>query len=440
MKPRPLIAVLAAFAAVGVAMLTPNARASDPVGFAIRDTGFRGGEPTVGILDDDEGTIAYQAFEQVITSKDEGLTWQRSTAVNDGLTLDPYLHVDVPSGRILSAADLVACQPIGISDDGGDTWTEYPVNSCLPLDHPQFGSGPWSNPAGKAFPRAFYYCSNDVVDSSCTVSADGGVTWGPKIPVFIGADPNGKRGVNARFYCDGVTGKPVGGPDGTIYLPRKHCGRPFIGVSHDDGITWQTHWVAQPAEAPGAIGDDPAVTTSPDGTVYFTWTGNDFRHYMSHSTDRGVTWSPAQLAAPEDVLSTTFALIATNRDGAVATAYIGTRDSELGPGEATPESRWHLFVSYSFDAASPNPTWTHIQVTPENDPIKIGCIPRQSGSCSASESLLDFNGIALTPDGRVAVSYTDSCLAGCTTQAQSNQSRSMLAIQTTGPTLGEGAP
>ncbi|MEA2487674.1 MAG: hypothetical protein QOF16_1328 [Actinomycetota bacterium] len=401
--------------------------------FVTEATGFNGGEPTLGVLKD--GTIAVQAFTNVVERKPgvQGDKWKSVySPPTNGQTLDPYIHVDPVTNRIFSSQLFGGCQLMATSDDGGASWT--PSAQCTPVDHQKIGSGPWHDPSNRLYPRAVYTCFNQVADSACSVSPDGGRTWGPQVPVFVGADPSAKKGLDVDGFCGGLEGDPVSGPDGSIYLPREFCGRPYVGVSQDDGVTWQTHAVSPPSgTVPIGYGaNNPSVTVDPNGTLYYAWTGTNWHHYIAHSTDHGASWSKPQQVSPPTVGSTTFPEIVAGRHGAVATSYVGTPDTGKGPDDAPKEARWYLYMSYSFDANAAKPHWSTMRVT--TDPIEIGCIGRHGPNCG-NGNLLDFNGISLSPAGYAVMSYTDGCLAGCDQASRSSSKMVSVAIQTAGPTF-----
>ncbi|HET6315885.1 MAG TPA: sialidase family protein, partial [Chloroflexota bacterium] len=207
----------------------------------------------------------------------------------------------------------------------------------------------------------------------------------------------------------------------------------FLGVNEDDGLTWRLQWVADAQTRPVGFGaNNPAAAVDADGNVYVAWTGADWQHWVARSRDKGFTWSEPMLVAP-DVRSTTFPLLMAGSAGRVATAFLGTRDTDLGPDLAPPEARWHLFAAFSDDAGATAPTWRVVQLTPDSDPVMMGCIGRHGHTCP-NENLLDFNGIALTPDGRVVISYTDGC-AACTLQSDSTSSAGWVAVQVAGDAL-----
>ena len=408
--------------------------------FINTDTGFEGGEPTLAALKD--GSIVAQAMTTTVKSTDGGRTWKEVHSPPSGtVSLDPYIHADAKTQRILSSQLLGACQMLSLSDDAGKTWVDVPTQ-CPSGDHQKIGSGPWHDPANKPYPRAFYTCLNRVVDTACAMSYDGGLTWAPPVTVFPGFDPAAEKGLGGiAGDCGGLEGDPVSAPDGTIYVPREFCGRPFVGVSKDDGLTWTRHWVAEDAQTRPIAwgGNNPSVYVDAAGTVFYAWTGADWSHYVSYSKDQGETWSKALKLSPPGIKSTTFPSIIAGRPGAVATSFVGTSAGPANPGDVGNEARWHLFVSYSLNGSSPGARWRTVRVT--DHPIQIGCIGRHGGKKGCGRgNLLDFNDMSLTRDGRVAISYTDGCLATCTSTRHSTQRRLAVAVQVRGPRFSGRAP
>jgi hypothetical protein len=427
-------------AALAALACTAAAAVADDMTFAPRNALFPGGEPTLGTLKD--GSIVYQALSLVIKSTDDGVTWKQvHQPPTADTSLDPYLHVDTSTDRIISSQLLGACQMLSISDDGGASWTDAPTQ-CGTVDHQKIASGPWAAPvASPAYPRAVYSCFNHVAETACATSVNGGLTWGPPVTAFAGEDPSTSNGLNGvPGFCGGLEGDPVSGPDGAIYLPREYCGRPFLAISHDNGLTWTSSWVAPPAETRpiGYGANNPGVDVGPDGTIYYVFTGADWRHHLAISTDGGTHWTE-RVVSPSDVLSTTFPVVIAGAAGHVATAYLGTRDTDKGPDGAPATAKWHLFITSSFDGTAADPTWQTAQATPLDDPVMIGCIGRHGGGCSAAghSGMLDFNDMALLPGGRLVVSYTDACLPlACTNSKTSTANQAYVAVQTGGPVIG----
>ena len=146
-----------------------------------------------------------------------GALWEdKSFVTTSAQTFDPILFTDRTSttGRTLvsqlefpagSAATAYA-----YTDDDGETW--IPSNGAGPgsgIDHQTIGGGGPLHapiPPTATYPNALYYCSQLPL-ATCALSIDGGLTYGPAIPV----DPNAE--------CGGLHGHIKVGPDGTAYLP-----------------------------------------------------------------------------------------------------------------------------------------------------------------------------------------------------------------------------
>lgn len=426
-------------------LVTLNAApaAGEPMRFDVRNTGYEAGEPTLGVLRD--GSIVYQAMTKTIKTSDEGNSWKLLHEPPTGtITLDPYVHVDEASNRILASQLFGACQLISISDDGGDTWLDDP-SQCGSGDHQKLGSGPWPASGGIPaapfrFPSAVYTCVNHVVDTACAVSADGGLTWGPLVTAFAGIDPTTNAGVNGiPGLCGGLEGDPAVGPDGTLYLPREYCGRPFLGVSRNNGATWTLHRVggSDSKTLPIAFGaNNPSVAVGADGDVYYAWTDGAYQHRVARSGDRGATWSTPTVIHG-GFSSTTFPFVVAGADGRVATGFIGATGGEPGnPGSVGNDAEWHLYLASSMDADAASPQYELGRVTPAGDPIMLGCVGRHGGSCSGHDQLLDFNDVAVLPDGRLAIAYVDACLPpDCAGPATSKSKRGHLAVQVGGPVI-----
>lgn len=424
---------------------SPTGSPSDPraMTFVARDTGFAAGEPTLGTLKD--GSIIYQALTDTLKSSDEGLTWKLVHQPPTGtITFDPYVHVDAATDRIVASQLFGACQLLSISTDSGTTWMDAPTQ-CGTGDHQKLGSGPWA-PAITAplHPSAFYTCVNHIADTACAASPDGGLTWGPLVTVFAGVDPTATEGIGGiSGFCGGLEGDPAVGPDGTVYLPREYCGRPFLGVSTDNGLTWTQHRVGGADSLARPIGygaNNPSVAIGKDGDVYYAWTDGTYGHRVARSGDKGATWTQVVVSTP-DMTSSTFPFVVAGDDGRVVTGFVAAKGGRAGnPGDVGKDAVWHLYLAFADDADAATPTFDLVQATPADDPVMRGCIARHGGctgpGTQGHDSLLDFNDVALLPDGRLVVSYVDACLPEvCKDSATSNADRGYLLVQTGGPTL-----
>src|SRR3977135_708298 len=83
------------------------------------------------------------------------------------------------------------------------------------VDHETIGGGPYhapipARPPGTVYPNAVYYCSQDIATALCSRSDDGGLTYGPSIPIYN------------LTACGGLHGHVKVSPvDGTVYVPNR---------------------------------------------------------------------------------------------------------------------------------------------------------------------------------------------------------------------------
>ena len=122
-------------------------------------------------------------------SRQETDLWVDKTAPNNGLaTLDPILFTDFRTGRTFASQLGPKCSLMSFSDDDGESW--LPSQGCginAGVDHQSVGGGPFpaSDPIGGiGYPNAVYYCSQDAAIAQCALSRDGGLTFGPAIPIY----------------------------------------------------------------------------------------------------------------------------------------------------------------------------------------------------------------------------------------------------------------
>src|SRR5205823_5954121 len=137
-----------------------------------------------------------------------------------------------------------------ITDNDGDTWIpSHGAGIASGIDHQTVGGGPFHAPllAGAFYPNAVYYCAQDDAAANCALSLDGGLTYGPAVPIYISQQ------------CGGLHGHVKVGPDGTAYVPNKGCGtQQAVVVSEDNGATWNV----RPVPNSLAGNSDPSVSVS----------------------------------------------------------------------------------------------------------------------------------------------------------------------------------
>ena len=381
------------------------------------------GEPSLGV-NGRTGAMLYQAgtstFKLVVDAAGTP-TWTDVTPPLSLLNIDPILATDRVTGRTFAGGLDGECSLLSYSDDDGGSWTPM-GNACAGvIDHESIGSGPYS--AGglglpRLYSRAVYYCAQNGIDA-CATSTDGGLTFGPPIPV------NGA--------CGSLHGHVKVSADGTAYLPNSHCGgKAGGGITTNNGLTWNSYTIPGSSEA--AEGFDPSVATTPDNTLYESWEGADHHPYVARSSSHGAAWSaPYDLGASVGVVNATFQSVTAGDNGRVAVAFLGSTT----PGNPFAESFagvWDLYVSYTYDAGA---TWTTTKAT--TDPVQRGWMCAGGTGCTSGRNLLDFMDVNVTKDGRVVVGYADGCIGACAlpsgTREQSTASYATVAYQSSGKGL-----
>lgn len=420
-----------------------------------------GAEPNVGITSN--GSMFVTTFDQTRKSTDLGRTWDvvwdfeppgRPMTEDTFRTNDPMLWVDPTTDRIftqhmhpggaLGGGPL--CTYLAWSDDEGDTWTERPLACGIPeLDHPKIATappGPDAPPQATleaAYPNVLYLCVNKLdLGTWCSSSLDGGATFAYD-----------RQAAPAHPDCGAINGHPHPYDDGTIVVPLGSfgsCERPVrVATSSDNGLSWQVRTCETPLNQTEI---DPDITTTPDGTAYMLFRGEEERVHLARTTDKFQTCDIFDVAPPSHTLNV-FTVITSGDDGRISMAYLGTDDEQYRgatPSNASGGTEWHLYVTTSIDADSPDPTFVTRQVTPEDDPVQLGCIWLQGGGGGPQgcRNLLDFIDTTHNEEGRVVVAYTDGCIPrnGCAQDPdehgiQSRGRQVAVAVQNTGVSLFE---
>jgi hypothetical protein len=209
---------------------------------------------------------------------------------------------------------------LDISDDNGVTWFESfgPIDL---LDHTQIFTGPPTEGLRSLmqdYPNVVYICENAQI---CQKSLDGGITFGPGVHLPL---PAGLPSTCFHFGLRGVVGH-----DGTVYVPSTPCEIPYIGISHDEGATWQLVQVANTS----TIGfGELSLGKNEDDNLFASWVGAaDRLPYLAVSCDHGVHWSaPLMIGAPGVNEAAEPQLVVGVR-GQVAVSYYGSRNSPGAP-------------------------------------------------------------------------------------------------------------
>ncbi|MCA1815015.1 MAG: exo-alpha-sialidase, partial [Acidobacteria bacterium] len=398
------------------------------------DIGGDAGEPSIGV-NWNSGNVMFMCHFLTLrvkfddTRSPAAATWADvSPTWTSAVTEDPILWTDSTTGRTI-VSQLAGTDSISASSDNdGDSWTPTeggPLTSGV--DHQTVGGGPFAAPIPQGlnpvYPHAVYYCSQDLVTAFCARSDDGGLTFGPTVPMFLQT-------------CGGIHGHVKVAPDGTVYVPNRSCGsNQGVLVSQDNGITWEVRTVADtdPTTATyDSISDhwDPAVDVGSSGTLYFGYDNGDGTPHVAVSHDKGASWvSDQNVGIPYGIKDTAFPAVVGGDDNRAAFAFLG---SQVPSGSDAAE--WHLYVATTYDGGN---SWTTVDATP-NDPVQRGTICFDGfgvGACPKGDrNLLDFMGVTVDKLGRVLVGYSDGCV-GCTSAGGSRSKRATVARQTCGTGL-----
>jgi hypothetical protein len=285
------------------------------------------------------------------------------------------------------------------------------------------------------YPNLLYFWFNRVVDSSGNRSSDGGLTFTHAGTAFTGVDPN------AGSLCGGLTGHLAADSKGRIFLPKGHCGLPWIARSEDGGTTWSRAKIA--SHTPMADHEVSLAVDAADN-IYAVWQGSFRLPFLSVSTDHGRTWSVPIMIAPPGVHEVNFPTIIAGDAGRIALLFPGSESRDFGDAATDDETRpWNIYVVMSVDAlkaADPNgqPTFTWTNANPRNDPVHRGtCGP---GRCDADDggSMFDFLDIQVGPDGMFWGTASDTCVGACVTDPSAAKLRPGEGVairQTKGPSL-----
>jgi len=389
--------------------------------------GSQAGEPSVGVNHETNNAMYIAFFEQLRIAFDDCSsiptdTWTDvSFATTSVVTADPILFTDNVTGRTFASQLVAAGSLMAFTDDDGGSWLpSHGSGIASGVDHQTVGGGMFHepltrDPAGPLYPHAVYYCSQDLADALCARSDDGGLTFGPAVPIYTILD------------CGGLHGSVKVAPDdGTVYVPNKSCGHQAVVVSEDNGITWEVRRV--PGTASSEF--DPSAAIAEDGTVYLGM--RDGGHpLVAVSRDRGLSWTvPQDVGTEFGIENIAFPVMVAGDPDRAAMAFLGTTEEGFATGsDASWPGVWHLYASHTYDGGV---TWTTLNVTPD-DPAQRGMICSEGIDCTGARNLLDFNDADVDRFGRVIVGWADGCVGSCiSVPPNSGEDLAVVSRQTTG--------
>lgn len=384
--------------------------------------GTDAGEPSIGV-NWNSGNVFFQSYTTTfrVAFNDScptsaGSTWTaKQSPITGTESFDPILYTDSKTGRTFVSQLILASteSASAFTDNDGDLWLpSHGAGIASGIDHQTLGGGPFHAPipTGATYPNAVYYCAQDIALANCAVSLDGGLTYGPAVPIYTSQQ------------CGGLHGHIKVGPDGTAYVPNKGCGgQQAVVVSENNGITWDVRKVPNSL----AANSDPSVALSKGGRVYFAFADNDNKAVVAVSDDRGHNWyNVKDVGAMAGIENTVFSEMVAGDDNRAAFAFLGTRT------KGSLQSRgfdgvWHLYVSTTYDGGN---TWQTVNASP-NDPVQRGPIWLKGGS-EISRNLLDFNDATIDREGRVLIAYADGCTGACVQSPDAARGNAYQAVAT----------
>ncbi|MGI8732005.1 MAG: fibronectin type III domain-containing protein [Pyrinomonadaceae bacterium] len=390
-------------------------------------------EPNIGV-NWSSGKVMLQALMQTlqVTFDDQTCpqtppsTWKDVTPVSAQEGFDPILFSDHQTNRTFLSHLLLVGSASAYTDNDGTDWISTDgAGFGSGVDHQTLGGGRFHAPVPPlpGYPNAVYYCAQDIAFANCALSVDGGLSFGPAVPMYVLASPN----TAIVGQCAGLHGHVKVGPDGTVYVPNAACVGPVnpnengMAVSEDNGTTWTVRTV--PGTAGG--GSDPSVAVDDGGLLYMGFVNEDKFPSVAVSANKGRTWTNVyDVGAMVGVKNAVFPAMVAGSAGRAAMAFFGTTE-EGSVHDFNSEGVWHVYVAHTYDGGA---HWITVNATP-NDPIQRGGLHLGGGS-HIHRNLLDFFDADLDRFGRMTVGYADGCLGACVQSPDDARGNSFTAYGT----------
>ena len=310
------------------------------------------------------------------------------------------------------------------SMDGGVTFTPVPVSDPVPINDRQ-----WNAAYGANTLYLSWRSLNTGNQLFCARSDNGGLAFGPPIPVYddvVGTALATQLGNMATDQRPGGA-FPAAGPDGqgNVYhgwiltTQETTAGhRIYVSVSRDFGLTWASHLVyaAPPSGTLDHIFSWLAVDQA--GNVYTTWCdGNDI--YMSVSSDirtsTNPTWSqPVRVNNGPLTKTCTLPMIEAGSAGRIVFGFYGTSAEGSQPPESD-GALWHYFQVRCNNGLDAVPLFEQVQVS--DHVVHTGRVCEDGINCDCCRELLECQELAIDPrDGSSLLTYAGAGGTYITTQ------------------------
>ncbi len=437
----------------------------DPENYVDCNTTFRGynaaGEPSIGV-NWNTGNVLFQANLFTLRTTFNDMTspatdlWVSKQAVSQQQSFDPIMFTDPTTGRTIPGQLVIAggASITAVTDDDGETFVPTVASGVTSgVDHQTIGAGPYNrnpinnlgNPGAPSvpttsYPNAWYYSSQDIGTATTARSDNGGVSFGPAVPMY-----------NA-VQCSGLHGHVKVAPDGTVYVPNKNCPDPDMNaatadggqgfaVSRDNGLTWTVRTVP----GSGSGDNDPAVGIGAGGRVFLVYTAANKHIRTAVSDDFGVTFKfdqdiginveivPGSLG---NITASVFPAAVGGDNNRAAVFFLGTGSTDPNDPTGTDGEPTGTGTDPSGTANDFKGTWYPYIGTTTNggqnwsvmragDAVQQGVICTNGTTCpTGTRNLLDFNDLQVDQQGRVVAGYADGCVrAVCLAVTPNSSSR-----------------
>ncbi len=189
--------------------------------------------------------------------------------------------------------------------------------------------------------------------------------------------------------------------DGTVYCSFSD-GRVATGIP-DPVLGYPTTYTFhQAATDPNGVNHlFFTVKVAGDHTVYVVFS-NDHDVFISHSTDRGATWSPRVRVSniPGGTNIFPWIEVSHSQPGTVGVAWFGTTNPANNDA-----ADWNVYYAYSNNAASNTPTFYQVKAS---DHVIHGANISEGGlTGAANRNLIDYMQICFDPVGAAVLSFAD---------------------------------
>ena len=197
-----------------------------------------------------------------------------------------------------------ACTSMHYSDDDGETYETNRAACGEPVnDHQTVFTGPpppnLKDQMGD-YPNVLYYCFNRIADANCGRSLDGGASFDTATGDGGGISYPGFD-IDAGGLCGGLHGHGDTDSEGRVFIPKGHCGYPWVAISEDGAETFKRVKVS---DTVGAASTHLAVATDEADNVYMAWWDpQEHLPYLAISRDHGETWSTPMMIAPAEAVA-----------------------------------------------------------------------------------------------------------------------------------------